>query len=124
MCKNNIPYIVPVSFGFDGNTIFVHTATEGRKIEFWTSNSLVCFEFELDIKTIEHPEKACKWTASFKSVIGYGNISEIITDDEKFFALDQIMFQYSGSKWEYSIRDLKGMRVWKIEIIEMTGKKS
>jgi len=31
---NNTPYIVPVSFGYNGKSIFVHTATTGRKIEF------------------------------------------------------------------------------------------
>jgi nitroimidazol reductase NimA-like FMN-containing flavoprotein (pyridoxamine 5'-phosphate oxidase superfamily) len=124
VCKNNIPYVLPVSFGFDDKNIYIHTAPEGRKIEFWTSNPLVCFEFDIDVRTIEHPEKACKWTTTFKSVIGYGTISEMNTDDEKFYALNQIMIHYSDKKWEFSALDMSGMRVWKIEIMEITGKKS
>ena len=29
--KNNIPYIMPISFGYNGKKIFIHTATEGKK---------------------------------------------------------------------------------------------
>jgi len=124
LCKENIPYIVPVSFGFDGANIYIHTAPEGRKIEFWMTNNLVCFEFEYDVKTIENNEKACKWTASFESVIGYGKIAEIMDDVQKTYALNQIMLQYSGKEWDYSSNDLKGLKVWKIEILEISGKKS
>lgn len=124
LCKENIPYIVPVSFGFDGANIYIHTAPEGRKIDFWITNNLVCFEFEYDVKTIGNPEKACKWTASFQSVIGYGKISEIQDDVQKTNALNQIMLQYSGKAWEYAQADMKGLKVWKIEILEISGKKS
>ena len=77
MCKNNIPYMVPLSFGYDGKNLYVHTAVEGRKIEFWETNPLICFEFDKDVKTITNEEKACKWSTAFKSVIGYGKIEEI-----------------------------------------------
>jgi len=29
---DNMPYIVPVSFGYDGESIYLHTAKEGKKI--------------------------------------------------------------------------------------------
>ena len=40
MCDDGIPYIVPMCFGYEGNTIFLHCAKEGRKIEFLKSNRL------------------------------------------------------------------------------------
>ena len=122
--KDNIPYIVPVSFGYDGLNLFIHTAPEGRKIDFWTANSLVCFEFDVDVKTIGNEEKACKWNTTFRSVIGYGRISEINAGDEKIVALNHIMKHYSGRIWEMEEKDLKGVKVWKLSIIELTGKKS
>ena len=31
LARDNIPYILPVSFGYDGKAIYFHTAKEGRK---------------------------------------------------------------------------------------------
>jgi len=33
------PYVVPVSFGYDGDAIYIHTAKSGRKIEFIEANN-------------------------------------------------------------------------------------
>jgi hypothetical protein len=122
--KDNVPYIIPISFGFDGSNLYLHTAVEGRKIDFWSSNPIVCFEFDSDINTISDEKTACKWTTSFRSVVGYGKISELSTENDKFYALNQIMLHYSGRQWEFSTKDLKGVKLWKIEISELSGKKS
>ncbi|MEN8120152.1 MAG: pyridoxamine 5'-phosphate oxidase family protein [Bacteroidota bacterium] len=122
--KENIPYIIPVSFGYDGNNLYLHTATEGKKIEFINANNIVSFEFDTDIKTITHETIGCKWTTAYRSVIGCGKIFEI-TDKEKMInALNQIMLHYSGKEWVFTEKMLKNMRIWKIEIEEITGKKS
>jgi uncharacterized protein len=123
-CKNNIPYIIPLSFGFDGLNLFVHTATEGRKIDFWETNPLICFEFDIDVNTIPDLQKACKWSTSYRSVIGYGKISEISDEKEKFIALNCIMEHYSGKSWEFDHKDLKTVKLWKIIILDLTAKKS
>ncbi len=39
------PYIVPVSFGYEDNAIYFHSALEGRKVNLIKKNSKVCFEF-------------------------------------------------------------------------------
>ena len=46
LAKDNIPYIVPVSFGYDGESIYIHTAKEGKKINIIKNNNNLCFEFE------------------------------------------------------------------------------
>jgi uncharacterized protein len=124
VCKNNIPYIIPVFFGYENQSLYVHTALAGRKIEFWESNPLVCIEFESDVHIIGHNQHACKWTASYKSVIAYGQIRELTSEDEKKFALNAIMLNYSDKNWDFPEHELKVVRVWKIEIMEMKGKKS
>jgi nitroimidazol reductase NimA-like FMN-containing flavoprotein (pyridoxamine 5'-phosphate oxidase superfamily) len=123
VCKNNIPYIIPISFGYDGLNLYVHTAIEGRKIEFWETNPLVCFEFDIDVKVIKS-ENACKWTSAYRSIIGYGKISEILEERKKNDALNHIMMHYSGKNWEFEPKDLKAVRLWKIEIAKLQGKKS
>ena len=122
--ENNIPYITPVSFGYDGECIYVHTATKGRKIDFLMKNEYVCFEFEADVKTITDSEIACKWTAAFKSVIGYGNMKELETFEEKDYAINEIMKHYSGKTWAFEEAMLQRVKLWKIEILELSGKQS
>ncbi len=122
--ENNIPYITPVSFGYDGKHIFVHTAIKGKKIDFLKKNDYVCFEFEAEVKTVTDPEIACKWTAAFKSVIGYGNMKELKSFEEKDYAINQIMLHYSGKTWDFAEPMLERVKLWKIEITEMSGKQS
>ena len=122
--KNNIPYVIPVSFGYDGKCIFVHTAKTGRKIDFIEKNNLICFEFDTDVKTIEDKVIACKWTSAYKSVIGYGKMIELIEYKEQENAINQIMLQYSGKEWEFNEHVLKSVKLWKIEIDEISGKQS
>jgi len=122
--KDNIPYITPVSFGYDGKSIFVHTAKTGKKIEFIKENNLVCFEFDADVKTIGDEEIPCKWTSAYRSVIGYGRIIELINHQEKVSAINQIMLHYSGKEWDFEESMLKSVKLWKIEIEKISGKKS
>lgn len=43
-CKNNEPYIVTMSYGYDQikNALYFHCAQEGLKIDFIKSNTQVC----------------------------------------------------------------------------------
>ena len=122
--KENIPYIVPVSFGYDGKSLYLHTALEGKKIDFIRSNNIVCFEFDTDVKTITHKTIGCKWSTTYRSVIGNGKIYEIKDERKMINALNKIMQHYSGKEWEFTEKMLKNVRIWEIEIERITGKKS
>jgi nitroimidazol reductase NimA-like FMN-containing flavoprotein (pyridoxamine 5'-phosphate oxidase superfamily) len=123
LCKDNVPYIVPVSFGYDGAHIYFHTAPEGLKLEFFAANPQVCFEFEDEVKTISKPD-ACQWSVSYASVIGYGTIAEIVDAQRKTYALNQVMQHYSGREWNLDPNQIPKTRVWAIAIDRMTGKQS
>ena len=120
----DVPYIVPLCFGYDGKAIYFHTAREGRKIEMMIGNSEICFEFESDVRIIEDKENPCNWSCSFRSIIGYGSVEELIDRDHKVTGLKHIMHHYSGSSWDFDSIPLNGVRVWKIVIKHMSGKQS
>jgi len=121
---NDNPYIVPVSFGFDGLSIYFHTAIEGKKIEYIQANNKVCFEFEHKVQLAPDQKDPCKWTFSFQTVIGYGKIHELMEKDQKINGLSHIMAQYSKRKWVFNEEILKMIRLWKISIENMTAKQS
>jgi uncharacterized protein len=117
------PYIVPVSFGYDGKAIYFHTATEGRKIDYITANPRVCFEMEQDVRVIRDEQLACKWGQSFSSVIGFGTIHEITDQPGRMAAMNQVMQHYSGKEWEFDPETFAKVRLWRIFIEELTGKR-
>jgi nitroimidazol reductase NimA-like FMN-containing flavoprotein (pyridoxamine 5'-phosphate oxidase superfamily) len=124
LAMNNKPYIVPVSFGYDGSSIFFHSSGQGKKIEYIATNNEVCFEFEHGAKLVPHEEKPCDWSFSFQSVIGYGRVEELVSHEDKTEGLNQIMKQYSGQVWTFGEEALNSLRVWEIHIESMTGKQS
>lgn len=121
---DNEPYLVPVSFGYDGEALYIHTAKTGRKLEFIQANNRVCFEFEANVSIQTNDRDACKWTFEFESVIGYGAISELTASEDKAHGLNQIMLHYSDREWEIDAVATATTRVWRIEIESVTGKRS
>ncbi|MEI6825955.1 MAG: pyridoxamine 5'-phosphate oxidase family protein [Desulfuromonadales bacterium] len=124
LARDNVPYVIPVSFGYDGVALYIHTAHTGRKIEFFEANPAICLEFEHAVTLKTHDSAACNWTFSFQSVIGYGSIHELTDPAEKTTALQVIMKQYSDREWSFSEASVAGVRVWKITIESLSGKQS
>lgn len=123
MCQGDLPYIVPLCFGFKDNTLYFHSTNTGKKIELLKKNPNVCFEFEIFTQVIRSAT-ACKWGMKYRSVIGYG-CAEFITDEgAKRRAFDIIMRQYAEGTFEYEDARLKSTVVMKVDIQEMTGKQS
>ena len=118
------PYVVPISFGYDGKALFIHTAKRGRKIEFIENNSRVCFELEANVALKTDEGDACQWTFEFESVIGYGTIIELDSAEEKSRGLNQIMLHYSAREWEIDEAATATTRVWRIDVESVTGKRS
>ena len=123
MCNKGIPYIVPMCFGYEGNTIFLHCAKEGRKIEFLKSNSTVCFEFESDCE-VKIGDKPCSFSMKYRSVMGYGEASFVEELEAKRKALEIIMRQYTQGSFTFPEEALGNIAIIKIQIAEITGKKS
>lgn len=124
MAHDNEPYLVPLSFGYDGSAIYIHTAAAGRKIDFFLANDRVCFELEHGVQLIPNDDKACKWSYAFECVIGYGIISEVTDSEQKEYGLNQVMEHYSQKQWDFNPQAVAKTRVWKITISALQGKRS
>ena len=116
------PYIVPVSFGYDGKAIYLHTASEGMKIDYMPANPRVCFEMEQDVSVIRDEQQACKWGQTFTSVIGFGTVHEITNPTGRLAAMNQVMQHYSGKHWQFAPETFAQVRLWCISIDRLTGK--
>ncbi len=95
LVRDNVPYIVPVSFGYsDKLHLFIHTAQEGIKIDFIAAQNIACFEFELGVGLLSEGNNPCDWGFSYQSVIGHGTIHELTDHQDKVRGLDLILRQY------------------------------
>jgi nitroimidazol reductase NimA-like FMN-containing flavoprotein (pyridoxamine 5'-phosphate oxidase superfamily) len=125
MARDGMSYIVPVSFGYDAEALYFHTAREGKKITYIEANPAVCFEFERRVQLLSSADDPCHWTFSFQSVIGYGTVQELVAPVDKMYGLRRIVEHYAaGHPWEAGATALDGIRVWKVSIERLTGKQS
>ena len=123
LSDNNVPYIVPLNFGYKDNCLYFHSAPKGKKIDIMRRNNNVCFELDIDHELIES-ETPCNYSMKYRSVIGFGKAFFVDDFEEKRMALNTIMQHYSGDPYEFSENQIKNVAVIKIEIDSMTGKKS
>ncbi|MBO9571295.1 MAG: pyridoxamine 5'-phosphate oxidase family protein [Chitinophagaceae bacterium] len=72
---DDVTYIVPISFAYDGQYIYVHT-NEGRKVQMMRKNPKVCFETDAMLNM-----------ANWKTVIAWGKFEELNNEEERRYAL-------------------------------------
>ncbi len=80
MCRNNEPYIVSLSYGYDANmeTLYFHCAKEGLKLDFISANPNVCATIIDDGGYL--PDQCAH---QYKSVVIRGKMKMLETIDEK-----------------------------------------
>ncbi len=120
---DNIPYIVPLNFGYRDSCLYFHTPKVGKKTDMIKTNSRVCFEMDIDHEVVR-AENPCDSSMKFRSVIGYGRASLLDEIEEKRRALDIIVEHYSGQVNEYKEKMVDHLSVIKVQVESMTGKKS
>lgn len=89
------PYVVPVNYGYewenDQLTLFVHGATEGKKVSMIKNDPRVAVELEGNHKLVEGTMNAATYSYAYQSLIGFGK-AEIVEDlEEKRKALYVLM---------------------------------
>ncbi len=120
------PYVVPVNFALVDDTLYIHSARKGRKIELLQQNDKVCFQAETDVALSEpsDPSRACQWGMQFRSIIGFGRAAVHTDLPTLKTGLDALMARYSSREYTYpdAILEKTAMIVVTIEVI--TGKQN
>ena len=119
-------YVVPMNYGYtmvDGRlTLYLHGATEGRKIDLIRKNPKVFFEMECDLQPFEG-KIACQYGIAYASVMGRG-VAEIVEDTgKKKEALTVLMKTQTGLDFEFNDKMVSVVSVIKIEATEYTAKR-
>jgi nitroimidazol reductase NimA-like FMN-containing flavoprotein (pyridoxamine 5'-phosphate oxidase superfamily) len=127
LCDGDAPYIVPLNFGYtyENNTLclYFHGANEGRKLDILKKNNRACFELDCEHKLIE-ADRACGYGFAFASVVGFGAVEILETDEEKIHGLNVLMKHQTGrdTAFSYGEKDLRSVTVLRMTAAEFTGK--
>lgn len=131
MCKNKEPYIIPMNLGFNGQYIFMHSASEGQKIDILKENPSVCIGITEDPVSIQLSENVCRTGMKYRSVIIFGKVEFLSEKIEKIEALKCIirntykdLIADKEDKLKYIGDNLEGLVVLKVIIDKITGKYS
>ena len=125
MVDEGKPYMVAMNYGFRDDTIYLHAALEGRKIDILRKNPDVCFMVYTGNRLTTGPDACGDWTMKYRSVTGFGRATLLENDEEKIPAMHVIMGQYTTrGPFELNPERVAQTMVIRIDIDEMTGKVS
>ena len=127
MVDEGRPYVVPLNFAREGDTLWMHSAGAGRKLECLRREPRVCVEVDHFFAIVEGSDRdPCNgWTTRFESVIGFGMAEIVEGDQEKIRGLLAIMRKFSGrGEWTFSDDMLGKTAVLRVSLESLTGKRS
>ncbi|PRR84023.1 pyridoxamine 5'-phosphate oxidase family protein [Clostridium luticellarii] len=126
MCRDNEPYIVSLSYGYDRtqNVLFLHTGLKGLKIDFISYNPNVCATIIDDRGYIMG-----ECGHEYRSIVINGKISFVENLEEKKYGMETILNHLENVPSIVKEKTLKNDNVYdsiailKMDIINLTGKK-
>lgn len=125
MIDGDEPYLVPMNYGYtleDGKlTLYVHGATEGRKLDVLRANPKVFVEMDCDIMPIEG-KLACQYGTTYSSIMGTGTAVIVEDPEEKMKGLSILMKTQTGKDFEFNERLVSIVSVIRIDVAEYTAK--
>lgn len=125
MCRDNEPYVVTLSYGFDINkrSLYFHCATQGLKLDFLRCNKRVCATV---IEDGGYVMDECGH--EYKSVVMWGDM-HIVTDlDEKKHGMEMLLFHLEEKASVQQEKLLKSdgfyskMEILRLDIDQIHGK--
>ena len=122
LCDEPAPYVIPVSFGYEEGTLYVHSAPRGSKLDLIARDPHVGFSAHADYALVRG-DAACDFAVRASSVVGTG-IARVVTDErEKLRGLDAIMRHYGESRPVYRQETLARTCLVAIAVQSMRAKR-
>lgn len=123
-------FIVPMSFGYEWGsaaaglklTLWLHSATEGRKARAFADGTRVAIEMDIEDGVITG-DYSCSYSYAYRSIMGQGSICAVEDSAAKLKGLGRIMEHMApGSNIEFSDEVVERVAVWRIDVEQFTGK--
>lgn len=119
------PYVVPMNYGYNMEngklTLWLHGATQGRKLDVMRANPKVFFSMECDLIPFEG-DVACKYGLGYSSLMGKGTAEIVENVEVKKQALTFLMKTQTGKDFEFNDKLVSVVAIIKIDVAEYTAK--
>lgn len=118
------PYAVPLSYVYDGRTLYFHCAKSGHKLDAIKDCDKVSFcVVDQDLVVPQ------KYTTYFRSVIVFGRASIVDQEDEIRSAIEKLAIKYypddsKDNRDSFIEKEYEALYMVKIQIEHMTGKEA
>lgn len=123
MAVDNVPYVLPMNFALDGDSIIMHSAPEGRMWETIKTNPQVCINWTLgEDLAYQDVQVGCSYRVKSKSVLVEGSVEFIDDFDEKYRCLSLLMGQYSKREFKFGTPAVKNVGIFKVPIDKISAK--
>lgn len=123
LSDDDMPYVVPLNFGFEGKTLYAHCALEGKKLDIIRRNNRICVAI-VGEEMVCGAEKACKWDSRYESVMIFGAAYIVEDVAEKVKGLKILMKHYSNRNYELTESMVSAVAVIRVDVESITGKRS
>ncbi len=123
MAENNTPYVLPMNFALDRNTVILHAAPSGRMWKTLKKNPRVCIAWTVGEELAwQHEQVGCSYRMKSKSVVMEGAAEEVTDYDEKVRCLELITAHYSNRKFKFHAPAVNNIGILKVKMETATGK--
>lgn len=123
MSENNAPYVLPMNFCLDGDTVILHSAQSGRMWETLKANQKVCINWTLgEDLAWQDVQVGCSYRVKSKSVLVEGKVEFVDDFDEKVKCLELLMGQYSEREFKFNAPAVKNVGIIRVKINSITAK--
>lgn len=125
LVDDGMPYVVPMNYGYtleNGKlTLYLHGATEGRKLDIIRKKPDVFCEIDCDIEAFSG-DIACRYGITYSSVMAEGTAHILDDVNEKREGLKILMKTQTGKDFDFTDKMVNVVSVIKIEVIAFTAK--
>jgi nitroimidazol reductase NimA-like FMN-containing flavoprotein (pyridoxamine 5'-phosphate oxidase superfamily) len=123
MSDNDFPYILPMNFALDGNSVIIHSAQSGRMWETLKRNPNVCINWIIGEDLAWQDVKVgCSYRVKSKSVLVEGKVEFVDDFDEKTRCMNLMMGQYSDREFKFSKPAIENVGIIKVAIKKISAK--
>ncbi|SHF10233.1 hypothetical protein SAMN05444274_103499 [Mariniphaga anaerophila] len=123
MSLNDSPYVLPMNFALEGDTVILHSAQSGRMWDTLQQNPKVCINWILGEELAwQDVRVGCSYRVKSKSILVEGTVEFVEDYDEKERCLHFFMTQYSDREFKFSAPAVKNVGVMKVKIEAISGK--
>lgn len=124
MSLDGLPYVVPMNFALDGDTVILHSGVGVRKWKMLNKNPKVCINWTLGEEIVwQDKNVGCSYRVVSQSVIVEGSVSFVDDYEEKYNCLQKIMAQYSDLSFEFNKPAVKNVGVFKVHIEKISARR-